>query len=244
MLSEGNFHKDIAKVLSRSTVSINQRVLKLRGKGQSRLTARPFRSNFHTFGFTGVLPQSSRRGGLQSNVVEDALRGAPPVVVAPSLGQIIDATPSRSSLPLASFTPPVSIDQVPFSPEDERLILQLHSTLPGQFKKISRQMQPIRHKKEVRERYEELQVDTLILTRHRTPELTIFSLRQHREQGTFEFTRFIFRRQSFFSPRSSLKRFHSQQISSSCPHIWTSSTPELDSQTTGGRSRLESSPSD
>jgi len=46
MLSEGSFHKDIAKVLSRSIVAIDQRVAKLRGKGQSSVTCPFFRICF------------------------------------------------------------------------------------------------------------------------------------------------------------------------------------------------------
>ncbi|GAA5827169.1 hypothetical protein JCM5353_001012 [Sporobolomyces roseus] len=138
MLSEGSFHKDIAKVLSRSIVAIDQRVAKLRGKG--------------------VLPQLYCIGRPPSTISGEVPRSTPRVVATPSLRQIIDDTTPVSSLPLTSTTSPVSIDQIPFSPEDDREILRLHIKYPGHFKKISRQMQPTRHKKEVRERYEELSV--------------------------------------------------------------------------------------
>lgn len=76
----------------------------------------------------------------------------------PSLSKFVQSSDSTTQPldPVAPSTRPVSVDHAPFSFEDDRLILQLHSALLGQFKKIPRQMYPKRHKKEVKARYETL----------------------------------------------------------------------------------------
>ncbi|GAA5827173.1 hypothetical protein JCM5353_001014 [Sporobolomyces roseus] len=131
LLGEGKTHKEIANALTRSTVSVGTRITKLRAKGV-------------------LQPSKSTPHAVYGNT-----KGQSPSPASASLLNFASSNPTTSASANSS-TPPVSIDQVPFSPEDDRLILKLYVTLPGQFKKISRQMQPTRHKKEVRERYEEL----------------------------------------------------------------------------------------
>ncbi|GAA5827175.1 hypothetical protein JCM5353_001015 [Sporobolomyces roseus] len=136
LFSVGKSNQIIANSLSRSRQAISGRISTLRNRG--------------------VLPRI--RGTGCTPQVSGSTRHLSPSMAPPSLSKFVQSTDSTTQPldPVAPSTRPVSVDHAPFSFEDDRLILQLHSALPGQFKKISRQMYPKRHKKEVRARYETL----------------------------------------------------------------------------------------